>query len=201
MFQKIKIIVKDRIMKKLLICIDVQNSFIDGELGSEQAKNIVPNVVKKIEEFNNGLIITTQDTHYDNYMDTPEGKYLPVPHCIAGTDGWKINDDIQDAINQRIAIDGVSSMNIKKPTFGSMSLANFIDSYVRSLDENEDVNIEICGIVSSICVISNALLIKTMLYDLNRVTISVIKDCCAGLNDYNHEAAMEVMKSCQINVI
>lgn len=186
-------------MKKILICIDCQNDFIDGVLGSEQAVDTVPNIVKKIEEFNNGIIITTQDTHSDNYMETPEGKNLPVPHCIKGTEGWEINSDIMNTINNRLSIEGVTYMNINKPTFGSVELANMVDMFVKSTDE--DVNIEICGFVSSICVISNALLIKTMLYDLNRVTISVLKDCCAGLNDYNHEAALEVMKSCQINVI
>lgn len=186
-------------MKKLLICIDVQNSFIDGELGSEQAVDTVPSIVKKIEEFNDGIIITTQDTHESNYMETPEGKSLPVPHCIRGSEGWEINSDVMNAIQERIKIEGISTINVQKPTFGSIALMNVVDSFVRST--NEDVNIEICGFVSSICVLSNALLIKTMLYDLDRVTISVLKDCCAGLNDYNHEAALEVMKSCQINVI
>ena len=186
-------------MKNLLLVIDTQNDFIDGVLGSEQAVDTVPNIVKKIEEFNNGIIITTQDTHETNYMKTPEGKNLPVAHCIIGSEGWLLNSDIVSAINSRISLEGVSTFNIKKPTFGSIELANVVNNLVRSTDE--DVNIEICGFVSSICVISNALLIKTMLYDLNRVTISVLKDCCAGLNEYNHEAALEVMKSCQINVI
>ena len=186
-------------MKNLLLIIDCQNDFIDGVLGSEQAVDTVPNIVKKIEGFNNGIIITTQDTHSDNYMETPEGKNLPVPHCIKGTEGWEINSDIMNTINNRLSIDGVTYVNVNKPTFGSVELANMVNMFIKSTDE--DVNIEICGFVSSICVISNALLIKTMLYDLNRVTISVLKDCCAGLNDYNHEAALEVMKSCQINII
>ena len=183
----------------MLLIIDTQNDFIDGVLGSEQAVDTVPNIVRKIEAFNNGIIITTQDTHSDNYMETPEGKNLPVPHCIKGTEGWEINSDIMNTINSRLSIEGVTYMNINKPTFGSVELANMVDMFVKSTDE--DVNIEICGFVSSICVLSNAILIKTMLHDLNRVNISVLKDCCAGLNDYNHEAAMEVMKSCQINVI
>jgi nicotinamidase-related amidase len=94
-------------MKKILICIDVQNSFIDGELGSEQAVDTVPNIVKKIEEFNNGIIITTQDTHEANYMETPEGKNLPVSHCIRGSEGWKINSDVMNAIQERIKIEGI----------------------------------------------------------------------------------------------
>lgn len=201
MFQKIKLVLKNKknMSKNILIIIDTQNDFIDGILGSEQAVDTVPNIVKKIEEFNDGIIITTQDTHESNYMETPEGKSLPIPHCIKGSEGWEINSDVMNAIQERIKIEGVSTINIQKLTFGSIALANVIDNIVRSTDE--DVNIEICGFVSSICVISNALLIKTMLYDLNRVTISVLKDCCAGLNDYNHEAAFEVMKSCQINVI
>ena len=199
MFQKIKIIVKDRIMKKLLLIIDTQNDFIDGVLGSEQAVDTVPNIVKKIEEFNNGIIITTQDTHETNYMETPEGKSLPVPHCIIGSEGWLLNSDIVNAINSRISLEGVSTINIKKPTFGSIELANVVNNLVRSTDE--DINIEICGFCTDICVVSNAMFIKTMLYDLNRVNISIIKDCCAGVTPEKHNATLEVMKSCQINVI
>ena len=186
-------------MKKLLICIDVQNSFIDGELGSEQAVDTVPNIVKKIEEFNNGIIITTQDTHETTYMETPEGKSLPVPHCIRGSEGWLLNSNIVNTINSRISLEGVSTFNVQKPTFGSIELANIVNNLVRSTDE--DVNIEICGFCTDICVVSNAMLIKTMLYDLNRVNISIIKDCCAGVTPEKHNAALEVMKSCQINVI
>ena len=186
-------------MKNLLLVIDVQNSFIDGELGSEQAVDTVPNIVKKIEEFNNGIIITTQDTHESNYMETPEGKSLPVPHCIRGSEGWEINSDVMNAIQERIKIEGISTINVQKPTFGSIALANVIDNIVRSTDE--DVNIEILGFCTDICVVSNAMLIKTMLYDLNRVNISVINDCCAGVTLEKHNAALEVMKSCQINVI
>ena len=186
-------------MKKILICIDCQNDFIDGVLGSEQAVDTVPNIVKKIEGFNNGVIITTQDTHETNYMETPEGKSLPVPHCIKGSEGWEINSDVMNAIEARVTIEGNSTVNVQKPTFGSVALANIVDSFVRSTDE--DVNIEICGFVSSICVISNALLIKTMLYDLNRVTISVLKDCCAGVTPEKHNAALDVMKSCQIDIL
>ena len=199
MFQKIKIIVKDRNMKNLLLVIDTQNDFIDGVLGSEQAVDTVPNIVKKIEEFNNGIIITTQDTHETNYMETPEGKNLPVPHCIKGSEGWEINSDVMNAIQERIKIEGISTINIQKPTFGSIALANVIDNIVRSTDE--DVNIEILGFCTDICVVSNAMLIKTMLYDLNRVNISIINDCCAGVTLEKHNAALEVMKSCQINVI
>ena len=186
-------------MKNLFLVIDVQNSFNDGELGNEQAVDTVPNIVKKIEEFNNGIIITTQDTHETNYMETPEGKNLPVPHCIRGSEGWEINSDVINAIQERIKIEGVSTINIQKPTFGSIALANVIDNIVRSTDE--DVNIEICGFCTDICVVSNAMLIKTMLYDLNRVNISIIKDYCAGVTPEKHKAALEVMKSCQINVI
>lgn len=186
-------------MKNLLLVIDVQNSFIDGELGSEQAVDTVPNIVKKIEEFNNGIIITTQDTHEANYMETPEGKNLPVSHCIRGSEGWEINGDVMNAIQERIKIEGITTINVQKPTFGSVELANVVNNLVRSTDE--DVNIEICGFCTDICIVSNAMLIKTMLYDLNRVNISIIKDCCAGVTPEKHNAALEVMKSCQINVI
>ena len=186
--------------KNILIVIDAQNDFIDMALSNEVAQKRIPIIVDKINNFRDGVIITTQDTHDVNYMETPEGKMLTVKHCIKNTEGWKINKDVMYAINKRVESNlGVSTINVQKPTFGSVELANLINNLVRST--NEDINIEICGFVSSICVLSNALLIKTMLYDLNRVTISVLKDCCAGLNDYNHEAAMEVMKSCQINII
>ena len=185
--------------KNILIVIDAQNDFISMSLANPVAQECVPNIIKRIEEFENGIIITTQDTHDVNYMETPEGKALPVEHCIIGSKGWCLNSEIVDVINSRISLVDVSTINIKKPTFCSIELANVVNNLVRSTDE--DINIEICGFVSSICVISNALLIKTMLYDLNRVTISVLNNCCAGLNDYNHEAAMEVMKSCQINII
>jgi nicotinamidase-related amidase len=186
--------------KNILIVIDAQNDFISMSLANPVAKERVPNIIKKIKEFENGIIITTQDTHEENYLETPEGNVLPIKHCIKGTDGWKINKDIVYEINKKVEEKvNVSTINVQKPTFGSVELVNLINNLVRST--NEDINIEICGFVSSICVLSNALLIKTMLYDLNRVTISVLNNCCAGLNDYNHEAAMEVMKSCQINII
>lgn len=186
-------------MKNLLLIIDCQNDFIDGVLGSEQAVDTVPNIIKKIEKFNNGVIITTQDTHNDNYLETPEGKSLPVSHCIKNTEGWKINSDVINAINERIKVEGISTINIQKPTFGSVELANMVNMFVKSTDE--DVNIEICGFCTDICVVSNAMLIKTMLYDLNRVNISIINECCAGVTPEKHNAALEVMKSCQINVI
>lgn len=188
-------------MKKLLICIDVQNSFIDGELGSEQAVNTVPNIVKKIEEFNDGIIITTQDTHENNYLETPEGKNLPIEHCIRDTYGWGINVDVANSIISTANMNQgkIDYKYIYKSTFGSIELAEMINNIVRSTDE--DVNIEICGFCTDICVISNAMLIKTMLYDLNRVNISVIENCCAGVTEEKHNAALEVMKSCQINII
>lgn len=187
--------------KKILVIVDAQNDFIDCALGSSEAKACIPNICKRISDFKEGIIITTQDTHENNYLETPEGKNLPVEHCIRDTYGWGINVDVANSIISTANLNQgkIDYKYIYKSTFGSIELAEMINNIVRSTDE--DVNIEICGFVSSICVISNALLIKTMLYDLNRATISVLKDCCAGLNDYNHESALEVMKSCQINII
>lgn len=185
--------------KNILIVIDTQNDFIDGALGSEQAVDTVPSIVKKIEEFNNGIIITTQDTHESDYMETPEGKKLPVPHCIKNTEGWLINNDIMTAIQERIKLEGISSVTLQKPTFGSIALMNVVDSFARSTIE--DVNIEICGFCTDICVVSNVLMLKAMLHDLRNVTISVLGSCCAGVTPENHNAALDVMKSCQINVI
>lgn len=186
--------------KKILVIVDAQNDFITGALGSEDAKNVVPKICEKIKTFSNGTIITTQDTHNADYLNTKEGEKLPVEHCIKYTMGWGINLDVAATIVSKVAMDTTTTYDsVEKPTFGSIELVNKIKEIINLTDGN--VDIEICGFVSSICVITNALLLKTMLYDKKNVNISVIKDCCCGLNDYNHEAAMEVMKSCQINII
>lgn len=173
-------------MKKILVVVDMQNDFVDGTLGTAEAQAIVDNVVKKIEEFD-GAIMVTHDTHFNNYMETREGKYLPVPHCIFGTEGWKLNKRVQNELDYK------SYVSINKPTFGSVELVDTIEEYIAS-----DTEVTLIGLCTDICVVSNAMLLKANYPELN---ITVDASCCAGVTPEKHKAALEVMKSCQINVI
>ncbi|MDD5934356.1 MAG: cysteine hydrolase [Clostridiales bacterium] len=166
-------------MKKTLIVIDMQNDFIDGALGTKEAVAIVNNVKQKIAEYqaNNDEIIFTRDTHYDNYMETNEGKHLPVKHCIKGTHGWEIAQGLE--VPQAIYID--------KPSFGYLDWKEY---------QLEDV--ELVGLCTDICVVSNALIIKAT-YPEIRVRVDV--KCCAGVTIESHNAALTTMKMCQVEVI
>lgn len=174
-------------MKKILIVVDMQNDFVDGALGSSEAVAIVDNVVKKIKNFD-GDIYATYDTHFENYMDTNEGKNLPVPHCIKGTDGWKLNDKVQEALNVK------KYEKIEKITFGSVDLPEIIK---KNYDIN-DMEIELVGLCTDICVVSNALLLKA---NFPEITVKVDASCCAGVTPDSHIASLTTMKMCQINVI
>lgn len=170
-------------MKKVLIVIDMQNDFITGTLGTKEAQAIVPFVKEKIEkaEKENIPVVFTRDTHTSLYPFTQEGIKLPVVHCIEGTFGHEICDELKR--EKAIIFD--------KPTFGSVALANFItDSTV--------TEIELCGLCTDICVISNALLLKAFLPEAK---ITVDSSCCAGTTPENHENALSAMKACQIDVI
>ena len=173
-------------MKEILIVVDMQKDFVDGALGSAEAVAIVDNVVEKINNFE-GDIIATYDTHEDNYMETREGKYLPVPHCIIGTDGWELNDRVQKALDTK------GFRAVKKPTFGSVDLVDIIREY----DVN-DIRITLIGLCTDICVVSNALLLKA---NFTETDIAVDAKCCAGVTVEKHLAALETMRSCQIDVI
>lgn len=173
-------------MKKLLIVVDMQNDFIDGALGTPEAVAIVPNVVKKINEWD-GDIFFTEDTHFENYLDTNEGKHLPVPHCIRDTVGWEINENVMNAINNSEG----EHLFIRKNTFGSVLLVSKI------LDGKYDY-IELVGLCTDICVVSNALLIKAHYPEID---IVVDASCCAGVTPDSHKAAITTMKMCQIDVI
>lgn len=174
-------------MKKLLIVVDMQNDFVDGALGTKEAVEIVDHVVKKIDNFE-GDIIVTYDTHHENYMETQEGRKLPVPHCIKGTEGWQLNKKVQSALDKR------QYTSIEKPTFGSEVLIEYIkNNYV-----SEDVEMELIGLCTDICVVSNALLLKTNFLEAE---ISVDATCCAGVTVESHNAALTTMRMCQINII
>lgn len=169
-------------MSKILIVIDMQNDFIDGVLGSKEAIAIVPNVQKKIEEYRSrgDKIIFTRDTHFIDYLNTLEGKYLPYPHCIVPTHGWKIRDGLFNEETDDV---------IQKYSFGY----NRWNEYFFS-DQDE---IELIGLCTDICVVSNALILRAE----TDIEITVDASCCAGTTPENHKAALQVMKSCQINVI
>lgn len=168
-------------MKKTLIVIDMQNDFIDGALGTKEAQAIVPNVKKKIEKYKarGDEIIFTRDTHYDDYLKTNEGKHLPVEHCIKDTHGWQITEELSME----------SCPCIDKESFGFR--------YWEMLGDNID-EIELVGLCTDICVVSNALILKAMYPEIN---ITVDASCCAGVTPESHQAALTTMKMCQINVI
>ena len=174
-------------MKKILIVVDMQKDFVDGALGSKEAVTIVNNVVSKIKNFE-GDIIVTYDTHPENYMETQEGKNLPVPHCIKGTDGWELDEKVQSALAT------LSYKAIEKPTFGSTELPE----YIKANYNPAEIEIELIGLCTDICVVSNALLLKANFLETK---ISVDSKCCAGVTPDTHNAALTTMKMCQINVI
>lgn len=165
-------------MKKTLLVIDMQNDFIDGSLGTKEAEAIVENVKAKIEAYKNAgdEIIFTRDTHYENYMETNEGKHLPVVHCIKGTKGWEISDKL----------DTTGATIIDKPSFGFMDWKEY---------DFEEV--ELIGLCTDICVVSNALIIKATFPE---ITVKVDAKCCAGVTPESHAAALTTMKMCQVEV-
>ena len=170
-------------MKKLLVVIDMQNDFITGSLGSPQAEKIIPNVKAKIEEYKNSgnKVIFTRDTHHENYLTTMEGKYLPVAHCIEGTPGHLVTG----------SLDTSGCEVFDKPNFGSLELAKYIAA-------GEFDEIELCGLCTDICVVSNALILKAQLPETK---ISVDARCCAGVTAESHNAALLTMKMCQVSII
>ena len=174
-------------MKKVLVVVDMQKDFVDGTLGTKEAIGIVDNVVSKIKSFD-GMIFATLDTHYDDYMETSEGKKLPVPHCIRMTNGWMLNEKVKSALFDK------NYKTIEKGTFGSTSLVNEISS----IKSNDDIEIELVGLCTDICVVSNALLLKAYLPETK---ITVDASCCAGVTPKSHKAALDTMKMCQIDVI
>lgn len=167
---------------KVLVVVDMQRDFIDGALGTPEAVAIVPQVIEKIEEYERegDLIIFTRDTHSENYLDTREGRFLPVKHCVEDTYGHEIPTEILRGHN----------LVIDKPTFGSVELMQ----YLAHVDFDE---VELIGLCTDICVVSNAMLIKARFPEAE---ISVDASCCAGVTPETHAAALTTMKMCQINI-
>ncbi len=166
---------------KYLIVVDMQTDFVNGALGTAEAQVIVENVEKKIRAFD-GKVIFTRDTHEENYMTTQEGRNLPVPHCIRGTEGWEIIPELRALCNEVI----------DKPTFGSVALA------ARLAAAGDAESVELIGLCTDICVISNALLIKAQMPE---VPVSVDASCCAGVTVESHNNALSAMEMCQIAVV
>jgi len=167
---------------KILVVVDMQNDFIDGALGTAEAVSIVPYVKETIKNFD-GTVLFTRDTHFENYMTTQEGKNLPVPHCIKGTDGWQIRPEL-DALRKTEAID--------KPSFGSKDLVDVLKK------ETEIESITFVGLCTDICVISNVMVVKTFFPE---IPIIVDAKACAGVTPESHRNALNAMKVCQVKVV
>lgn len=181
----------------VLIVVDMQNDFIDGALGTKEAQAIVQKAKDKVQYYKNNelSIYFTRDTHFDNYMDTNEGKHLPVPHCIHNSKGWQVVDEVDTH-------GGVGVHYIDKTTFGFTGWDDYLglDYYNENYEEFHEVpeQIEIIGVCTDICVVSNALILKAM-YPETKIIVDA--SCCAGVTPENHKAALATMKACQIDVI
>lgn len=178
-------------MQKILVVVDMQNDFIDGALGTEQALGTVENVVRKIERFakEGAAVFATRDTHGEDYLETSEGRHLPVPHCVRGTKGWEIRPEIARALEQ------AGAEIIDKPTFGSLALARRLERLAG--ERQRELEIELAGLCTDICVVSNALLLKATLPE---AVIRVDPACTAGVTPESHQAALLTMKMCQIEL-
>ena len=176
-------------MKHVLIVVDMQTDFVDGALGTPEAVAILDNVTAKIKAYahdSDGVIFVTYDTHTEDYMNTSEGKHLPVPHCIKGTAGWELHPAVA------AALEGVTYTAVEKPTFGSVELPTLVGQAAAG-----DFSVELIGLCTDICVVSNTLLLKA---HYPEVSISVDASCCAGVTPDTHKAALTTMGMCQIEV-
>lgn len=171
---------------KVLLVIDMQKDFVEGALGTKEAREIVPFVLERIQEAKREgeRVVFTQDTHGENYLDTQEGRFLPVPHCVKGSDGWQIIRELRD--------EAENCLVMEKPSFGSQELLGFL----KDLDEKEGVEqVTFIGLCTDICVISNAMIAKAALPE---ALVQVEEGCCAGVSPKSHQRALEAMKVCQI---
>ena len=176
-------------MEHILIVVDMQNDFVDGVLGTPEAVAILPAVAEKIRN-HQGRIIFTRDTHAENYMNTREGRHLPVPHCIEGTKGWEIHPTVWSAIPE-----GQEAFVIDKPTFGSVALATTLEKLHK---DTPIAKVTLIGVCTDICVISNAMLIKATLPEID---VTVDAACCAGVTSESHDNALRAMQMCQMEIV
>ena len=168
---------------KYLIVVDMQNDFITGSLGTKEAEAVLPKVIEKVKNYE-GIVIYTKDTHKEGYLATQEGKNLPVEHCMEGTWGWELAGELEELSKEKKVFN--------KPTFGSIELASYLTEENEGIDE-----IELCGLCTDICVISNAFVIKA---NLPEVPVTVDASCCAGVTPESHLNALSAMKMCQVTV-
>ena len=173
-------------MKRFLVVVDMQKDFVDGSLGTKEAMAIVPAVKEKIQSFE-GDIFVTYDTHFEDYLETAEGKNLPVPHCIYETPGWQLTEALEELMEE------IPHYKVQKYTFGSTALPYLMTEVA----DGEDFSVELVGLCTDICVVSNALLLKA---HFPEAPIAVDSSCCAGVTPDLHEAALQTMRSCQIDV-
>ena len=173
-------------MKNILVIVDMQNDFINGSLKNPDGEKVTKNVIKEIESQNYDFIALTRDTHFADYMETLEGKNLPVEHCIYKSNGWKIRKEIYDAVE----ISGIEHKVYDKKTFGSFSLPHELDIYEKELQ-----SVTFVGLCTDICVVSNALILRA---DLPNTPMYYVEEACAGTSKEAHEAALKVMESCQV---
>lgn len=170
-------------MRQILVVIDMQKDFIDGALGTPEARAVLPRVVELVRNWHGDRIYATRDTHGEDYLQTAEGRALPVPHCIQNTPGWQLHPELAPLLQNAMVID--------KPSFGSLELAE------RLAAEEGPISIELVGLCTDICVVSNALLLKARLPE---VPISVDAACCAGVTPESHQAALATMRMCQVDI-
>ena len=181
-------------MIDILIVIDMQRDFVSGRLGSEEARAIVPSVCARIHRAKEEgtQVVFTLDTHETDYMDTREGRFLPVPHCIRGSEGWALEPEVAKACSRGM-------ISFEKPTFGSTALMHHVAALAgaKGCVNGKGLTVELCGVCTDICVVSNAMLIKAALPEADLIVDSAL---CAGVSVEKHEAALETMRSCQITV-
>lgn len=172
-------------MRKVLVVVDMQKDFIDGSLGTQEAQAIVNPVIEKMKSFRKADIYLTRDTHGEDYLETAEGKKLPVAHCIKGTEGWGLHPEVEALAEPSHIID--------KPTFGSLELMEIL----KKENQREELEIELAGLCTDICVVSNALLLKAAMPEC---AIRVDPSCCAGVTPESHQAALKTMEMCQVSL-
>lgn len=178
-------------MKKILVVVDMQNDFITGALGNTECQASVQKVVDVIKNNKYDNIFLTRDTHHDNYMETQEGKNLPVPHCIENTAGW----EIVDAVSEAVAVCRDADVKIiNKPTFGSVELG----AILCEIYDKENAIIDFCGVCTGICVISNVMIAKA---NCPEAEIRVFQDACACITPESHRTAIEAMRLCQVSIV
>lgn len=175
-------------MKRVLIVVDMQNDFITGSLGTKEAEAIVPRVIRKIRDYKarGEKVFFTRDTHFDSYLTTQEGAKLPIEHCIKSTWGWELESSISKEVESNTPV-------IDKVTFGSIVLAE----QIKTLSEEEEIEVELIGVCTDICVVSNALILKAYCPEM---PLTVDASCCAGVTPESHRSALATLKMCQINV-